>query len=811
MLQNFFTTAFRNIARYRVYSLINFIGLTSGLALSLLIITYVRSELSYDRFHEKADRLYRLRYTAPNGLELATTPPPIAPRLKDYFPEVENAGRMFSRSVSITHPDNGETFEENNVFFADSSIIDMFSFDFVKGNPKGALHDKFTMLITEEMAEKYFGRQNPIGESLLFSNTLVFKITGVVKNFPENSHVRFSMLVPYENMYDLETDAAAQVMRRNFDINYIISHSYTYVLLKPGANPEAVNAGMSDFIKKYAEPALQVGQIFALMPVPEIHLTSTLLAEPLPTNSMSNLIIFSGIGLLTLLIASINYINLSTAQSLTRIKEIGIRKILGSMKYQLIVQFLAESFLFCLVALVLSYGVFYYALPFLNEITGKNLLFSEAIDPFMLISSCVLLVVITLLAGGYPAYFVTQFNSINALKGDYSARGGSQFLRRVLVVFQLTIACMLLSGSLIIMKQLNFLNDRPLGFEKENILTVPLFSQSLNGIFRQNDSTYRNRLLGYRNIIESEAGISGTALSSNAPGLGATYRGTIPDGFTSEDNLFIANLCVDYDFLETYDMKLIAGRGFSRDFPSDPLSAFIVNETAVREFNWESTEDAIGRAINREGKEGKVIGVISDFHFMSLTTPVSAMILEFDANQFNTLSIRLTTEDPSPVIKRIEAKWREMFAEKAFEYTFLNEQIDNQYRNFRNFGLIIQSFTMVAILIACLGVYGLVLFVVQRKVKEIGVRKVLGASVGNILQMIYRDFAWLLLIGFILAMPLSYYLLNEWLSNFTYHTSIDVLTYLTSLLLLVIVVTFTIGYQAIRASLANPVNSLRSE
>ena len=811
MLKNFFKTAFRNIIKYRAYSLINFIGLTSGLALSLFIITYVRSEISYDRFHAKADRIYRLRYTAPNGMELASTPPPIAPRLKDFFPEVEDAARMYGRNVSISRPDEKEVFEETDIFFADSAIMDIFSFEFIKGNAEDALARKFTVLITEEMAEKYFGAVDPIGQTLRFSNAHAFTITGVVRNFPDNSHIRFNMIVPYENMFDLETDQAAQAMRNNFEMNYVISHSYTYVLLKPGADPASVNERMGDFIRKHAQPALQVGQVFSLMPLVDIHLRSTLLAEPSPTNSTSNLIIFTGIGILTLLIASINYINLSTAQSLTRIKEIGIRKIMGSMRYQLIGQFLAESFLFCLISLLLSYGIFYSLLPLLNEVTGKSLTFTEVIDPIMLISSIVLLLIITLLAGGYPAYFVTKFNSVHALKGDHLPLGGSQFLRKVLVVFQLTIACMLLTGSLIIMKQMDFLNNRPLGFHKDQVITVPLFSQNLNGIFRQNDSTFRTRLESFRHLIESQTGIRKTALSSTPPGLGAMFRGTIPEGFTSEDNMFVANLSVDYDFLDAYDMKLVAGRSFNRDFTTDPTSAFIVNETAVKEFQWESPEKALGRTINREGKEGKVIGVINDFHFMSLTTPVSAMVLEFNPNMFNSLSIRLDQANTAEIVEKIRAQWNVTFPEKAFEYTFLDEQLNEQYLNFRNFSLIIQSFTIVAILIACLGVYGLVLFVVKRKVKEIGVRKVLGATVGNILKMIYSDFAWLLLLGFVFAIPLSYFLLNAWLQNFTYHTTIDVVTYAISLMIIVFTVSLTVGYQAMRASMANPVTSLRTE
>lgn len=811
MLKNFIKTAARIIMKQRAYALINFIGLTCGLALTLLIMAYVRSELSYDRFHEKAERLYRIKYKAPNGLELATTPPPITPVMKDFFPDVEEVGRMFGRNVSIKRQGEEEAFEETGVFFADSAIMKMFTFQFVKGNSKRALADKFTVIINEEMATKYFGEANPIGESLLFSGKHEFKVTGVVKNFPENSHFRFNMLVPYDNMFDLETDQTAQVLRNNLNVNFVISHSYTYVLLKPGADPAQIDNGMEEFLKKYALPQLLVGQIFTLMPVPDIHLKSTLLAEPSTTNSMTNIYIFIGVGILTLLIACINYINLSTAQSFTRIKEIGIRVIMGSMKRQIILQFLAESFVFCLVSMILSVGVFYLTLPLLNDLTDKNLVFNEVIDQPLILLSIGLLFVVTLLAGGYPSYFVAQFNSVNSLKGEGVTGMGSQWLRKTLVVFQLAIAAMLLSGSLVIIKQLQFLQDQPLGFQKEHVITIPLFSQNLNGIFSQRDSVFRTRLQSFRDAVESQTGIKQTTLSSNAPGLGVVFRGTIPEGFTQEDNLFIANFSVDYDFATAYEMELVAGRWFSEEYGTDLQEAFIVNETAVREFNWDTPENALGKTINREGKQGKVIGVVKDFNFTSLTTPVSSMVLESNPNQFNTLSIRFENSNIETTLDRIEEQWNSMFPEKTFEFNFLDEQLAGQYDAYQSFGTIIKVFTFIAILISCLGVYGLVLFVVQRKVKEIGVRKVLGANLGSILQLIYRDFAWLILIGFALAVPVSYYFMNHWLENFSYHTSIDVVTYFISLVLILVITIATISYQAIKASLANPVKSLRSE
>lgn len=812
MLKNFFKTAWRNIIKYRVYSIINFTGLTSGLALALMIVTYVQSELSYDQFHEKSNRLYRIAYKAPNGLELASTPPPIAPLLQDFFPEVETAARVYRRDVSITLPNNEQAYEETDVLFADSAFMQMFSINFVLGNPEDGLAEKFTVLINEEMAKKYFGDKNPIGESLILSGRQSFKVVGVVKNFPENSHLHFNLLIPYDNMFDLESSQTAEVLRKNLAVNFIISHSFTYVLLKPDADPKQVDLKMEAFLEKYAQPRYQVGQVFSLMPAIDIHLKSKLVGEPSPTNSMTNIYIFIGVGILTLLIACINYINLSTARSLTRIKEIGIRKIMGSMKTHLIFQYLTESFLFCLAAMMMAYLVFHLTLPLLNMLTGKHLIFTEVVNFPLVALSLLLLLVITILAGSYPAYFIAQFESINALKGNGNQVGtGDHIFRKALVVFQLVIACILLTGSLFIFKQLDYLESRPLGFQKQNVINIPLFSQNFNGFFQQSDSTFQLRLQEFRNVIEMQSEVQGTTLSSGSPGLGETYRGTIPEGFTQEDNLFVANMAVDYDFLITYQMELIAGRSFNRDFVSDPQNSFVINETAVREFKWDTPEKSLGKTIEREGKKGKVVGVVKDFNFTLLTFPLSALVLEIDSDQFNTLSIKFKSANVVETMKRLEFEWKHIFPEKAFEFTFLDEELNEQYSSFRNFGAIIQIFTFISVIISCLGVYGLVLFTVQRKAKEIGVRKVLGGSVGNILFLIYKDFGILIIIGFSAAAPLSYYFVNNWLSNFVYHINIDVLIYGVGFGLVFLVVFLTISYQAIIAARANPIKSLRLE
>ncbi|CAN5569038.1 ABC transporter permease [soil metagenome] len=814
MLKNFFKTAGRTIVKNKAYSLINFIGLTTGLALALLIITYVRSELSFDTFHEKGDRLYRLSYEVSNGLKLASTPPPIAPKMKEYFPEVEETARLYNRNVSISRGMGSDavSFEEPGVFFADSSIMKMFTFDFISGSPERALKEPFSILITSEMAKKYFGDKDPLGESLLFGGRNSFKIGGVVQDFPENSHLRFHMLVPYDNMFDMETDETAERMRANLETNFVISHGYTYILLRRGASATVIDQGMPDFLKKYAPANRQVGQVFTTIPVPDIHLKSTLLGEPSSTNSMSTIFIFIAIGFLTLIIAAINYINLSTAQSFTRIREIGVRKILGSTKVQLITQFIAESFLFCVVATVLSYGVFYSSLPLLNQFTNKQIMFADAVDVRLILSSLSLLVVITVLAGAYPAYFISQFNSVTSIKGSGGDTvSGGNLLRKSLVVFQLMIACILLSGSMMLIKQMDFLKDQPLGFERAHMINIPLNSQNLNAIFMRADSTFRTRLRTFQDRIETQTNVEKTSTSSGVPGLGTIYRGVIPEGFTQEDNLIAADLSVDFDFFEAYGIKIIAGRPFSKEYGTDSNEGFMVNETAIKEFHWGTPEQALGKTIDREGKKGRVIGVVKDFNIASLTSAMAPVVIEIDPNQWGLLNVKFKNGNVASTIEIIEREWDVLFPEKSFEFTLLDEHLNQQYSNFHNFGKIIQSFTFIAILISCLGVYGLVLFVVQRKVKEIGVRKVVGASMVNILSLIYKDFVWLLLIGFLLAVPVSFYFINQWLTNFTFHTNIDLFTYVVSFLLVLVVVAFTISYHAVKAALANPVVSLRSE
>lgn len=814
MFYNILKTALRILLKNKSYAIINFAGLTVGIILTLLVVIYIRFETSYDTFQPFADRLYRITNTTSFGRSYALTPPALSIYLKDHFTGVEEVARMYERSVSVKRLQADQSFEEEKIFFTDSTIVKMMRLEFVAGDPSRALTEKFTIWINEEMARKYFGTTNPVGEVLLLGGRHHFTVTAVVKDFPRNAHLHFNMLVPYENMYDLETDENAMAMRTNLATNFVTTHSATYVLLRPGVSGEQIDAEMDSFIRKYAPPERQVGQRFSLMKVTDIHLHSALVGEPEMPNSLSNLLIFSGVGLLTLLMACINYINLATAQSFMRIKEIGMRKILGSQKYQLIARFFTESLIFCSFCFVFSIAGVYLCLPVLNDMAETRLTFQDITDPLVILSSLILLLLVTVLAGGYPAYFISQFKSVNSLKGEWGGASGLKWLRKGLVTFQLSIAIGLLAVGLLIMSQIDFMLTRPTGFQKEQMITIPLFSDNMNAMYGRIDSTFHLRLQGFRETMAKQVEIVSTSLSSDVPGVGGiVYRNVVPEGFTTEERLTLPGISIDYDFLLTYDMPLVAGRSFDQSFTTDLTNAFIVNESAIKEFKWGSAESAIGKTIHREydGKEGQVIGVVKDFHFDVLTTPISGLLLDINPDQFSVLTIRFYSQHIPELLRNIETSWNAHFPEKSFQYNFLDEQLQREYNAFDRFSKIIQLFTLVAIVIAALGVYGLVLFTLQRKVKEIGVRKVLGATTTSILKLIYRDFILLVAIAFVLSVPVAYWLMNEWLKEFAYRTSIDATPFIISAVIVFVVMVVTISAQVFRASITSPIHSLKAE
>ena len=812
MLRRFLNTARRNIVKNQLFSLINFSGLSIGIALTLLIYIYVREEVSYDKFQTKIDRIYRIKYSLPaQNMVLASAPPPIAPRLPAYFDAIETTARLFSRNVTVKRNVGIEKFEETNVYFADSTFTDIFDLNFVQGSPDEAFLMN-TVILNESTAEKYFGSENAIGQSLNFAGRVDFRVVGVVEDYPTNSSIQFNMLLPYDNMFDLEDDQTAEITRNNLEKNYVISHSYIYVLLKEGADPTVVDDGMDAFMKEYAPEQMQVGQVFTLFPMKDIHLKSTMLAEPEVPNSWSTIYLFIAVSLLTLAIASINYVNLSTAQSFSRVKEIGVRKVMGSDKFQLMLQFLSEAFLFVLISVLVGLLLVNVTLPLLNSLTNKEFVFSEVFDLPLILILFALLLVITFLAGSYPAFFVTGFNTVNALKGrKLQATGSGRLLRRSLVGFQLFVTSFLLVGALIILQQINYVNNKSLGFDKDQVVMVSLFSQSLNNIFSGSDTTFQVRLETFAEELKQQSSIKSTTRLSAELGGGISFRGTIPEGFTAEDNLFHANLKIDYDFFETFNIEIIAGRPLSRSFASDESEGFVVNETAVREYGWGTPQDAIGKTFNLEGKEGFVVGVMRDFHFMGLTQPLTPLSADISAFGSPLLAIKVVGEDLPETISIMEEKWTELFPEKTFEYTLLDESLAAQYERSVDFETIVGFFPLNAIIISCLGLYGMILYNAQSKQKEIGIKKVLGANVSSILAQMYKEFLILILIAFVLAIPISYYAVSDWLDSFVYSINITAVEYLIGLVIITILVIGTISHTALKAALSNPVNAIRNE
>ncbi|MBD2757032.1 ABC transporter permease [Spirosoma validum] len=821
MLTNYLKIAYRNLLRQKSFSLINIVGLTVGLTCCFLILLFVRHELSYDTFQQKYDRIYRLTYLPKfAGLEqpLALTPPPASPLLTSNFSEIEKSARLYRSNATIEVPNQqpGQhvKYDKERFFFGDSTLLDIFTFHFRQGNPHTALRDKFTVIITNETATKYFGRQNPIGKTLLYEGKYPLRVTGVVDAFPDNSHVHIDLLANYETMYATESE----IVRQNLPQNWVISHGYTYVLLRPGQSVEKVNARFPQFLLTHANKQFAKDIVYTLEPLRDIHLRSEVQNSPEPSGSITYLYVFIGIALMTLLIACINFVNLSTARSLKRAKEVGIRKVLGSEKGQLIAQFLGESMLLSTVALGFSFLLITLLLPVLNNLTGKHLTISYLLsDGWLLLLFVGIALVTGLLAGSYPAFFVSRFQPIATLKGravfgsfiSGKAKGGA--VRQTLLGVQFVVSIALIIGTLVAFQQLHYLQNRPLGFDKEFVITANTRSEKITNVFADpSDSTYL-RLRTFREILLNNPHIRQVTLSNRQMGDGSIRRNVVPEGRKPDDNLFIGAVGVDHNFAQVYGLKMVAGRDFSEAYPTDKLSAFLINETGVKQLGWKSLAEALGKSVNLEGKEGKIVGVLKDFHNQSLLDPIEGTLFTIDQPHLSLFSIKIQAQDKAETLKFIQQEWDKYFPEKGFSYQFLDQRLAQLYEREQRLSTLIGYFAGLAILISCLGLYGLVSLVTQQKTKEIGIRKVLGASVSSIVSLVSRDFVILVLISLVIASPLAWWAMNKWLAGFAYKIDITWWMFALAGLLSLTVTLLTVSFQSIKAALVNPVKSLRSE
>ena len=812
MLFNYLKTAYRNILRNKVFSLITIVGLATGLTCALLILTFVVDEYNYDTFHSKKERIYRLRYFI-SDFDIGRVPPIFKEHLNEFFPEVEHSTRLWSRAVSIRIPtgDKDLRFEETNVNFADAELFQIFDFELVSGTLNDALVNPNTVVLSEEIALKYFNSTDVVGQVIYMEGDRSFKITAVVRDFPSQSHTHFDMLVPYDNMYDLEPESLREGIRNNFKQNYMVSHSPTYVLLRKGADPFSVNDRFSEFVKEKIPESQQKGQSFEIQPLQDIHLNDEVGAQSEAPGSQRFILIFIAVGVLTLLIACINFVNLSTAKSLQRAREIGMRKVMGAWNNHLVIQFLGESFLTTLFAALISLGATVALLPELNALTNKELSIDILLSAEILFGFIGIILITSFFAGIYPAFFVTRFAVLKSLKGIVSDPASTMNFRKGLMILQFMISILLISGSLIVFDQLNLMRNKPLGFQKELMMTAPIQSTNFNSVFGGVDQNLRAKLKTFENNISQLPGVKGSTLSSGAPGFGMINRNVIPEGHTAEDNLLSPVMAVDYDFLDVYEIDLVSGRGFDESYGTDHTSAFIINETAVQSFKFGDPNTALGKQINLEGKQGRVVGVVSDFHFLSLSEAMRPLILDISVAQFNTFTIKVTDQNITETTTAIEQEWNEIFPTETFAPRFLDEALAQNYQAQEQFGKLIGYFAFIAILISCLGSYGLIMFIAAEKRKEVGVRKVLGASVSQLVVLLSKRFVFLVLLAILVATPVVIYLANQWLDDFNYRVDVSPVSIGIASLTTILLVFLTVSIQAFIAAVANPVKSLRSE
>ena len=810
MLRNYFKTALRNLWKNKGFSAINIAGLAIGLATCLLILIFVMDELSYDRFNANADRIYRLDGEIKfggNHFILAVAPAPAGPTVLREYPEVLKEMRFRNNGGRLVKKGN-QNIKEESVVMADSTLFDVFSLPLIAGDPRTALKEARSVVLTEKMAKKYFDGTNIVGRTLMINDSVPYKVTGVLKEIPAQSHFHFDFFLSLT-----ESEEAKRT-----DDGWLSNNFNTYIVLREGTDVKkfeakmnqglivrhvaplvtaAVNITMDDFFK--AGNTVQ----FLLTPLTSIHLHSNKTAELDANGNVQYVYIFSAIAAFILLIACVNFMNLSTARSANRAKEVGIRKVLGSLRGNLISQFMMESVVISFISMLLAVGLAYALVPVFNQLAAKQMeigLFSRG---WLLPAMVLLVLLVGLLAGSYPAFFLSAFRPILVLKGNMAAGFKTSLLRNVLVAFQFFISICLLVGTAVIYRQLSYIQNRELGFNREQVMVV--YNSYVMG---EQARTFKDKLLNL-------PGIEGATLTAFLP----TSDNRNDDAIFLSPDLDIKRSVsmqvwpIDEQYVPVLGMKMVAGRNFSKDFLTDS-NAVIVNEAAVRLMQGQKPVGSklyeLDDIKTKKTKEYHIVGVVKDFNFNSLrevVTPV-ALFLQRDNGR---LALRVKTKDVHRLAGQIENEWRKMAPSQPFSYSFMDEEFNNIYRTEQRMGGISLSFSLLAILIGCLGLFGLTAYAAEQRTREIGIRKVLGASVTGIISLLSRDFLRLVVLAMLFAFPVSWWLMRHWLQDFAYRISIGWEIFAVAAVISVGIAMLTVSFQAVRAALANPVKSLRSE
>ena len=793
MLKNHFRIAIRNLLRHKVFSFINIMGLAVGMTACFLIFMYVRFEVSYDRFHSKADRIYRIVADIKTPTEVINGSGPswaAPPNIADEFPEVESFVRLAGDGMLIRKDD--VKFQEQNALWADSAFFNTFDFELLKGNPATALRDQFSVVFSETAAKKYFGKEDPVGKTLLLSGEgHPATVTGVMKDIPENSMIKADVLVSMTTL--------TQKLAAGLDSQWGNYGATAYLLLKPGTNAKSLESKLPAFLEKRNGTEMKASQMYAtlfLEPLRDVYLYST--RNGSKVGNITNVYVFSIIAVFILLIACINFVNLTTARAAERAKEVGVRKVVGAEKSQLARQFIGESVLLCLIAFFFTIILALLLLPLFTQLAGKTVSGGVFENPLYILGLFVAAVVIGLLAGLYPAFVLSSFRPIVVLKGRFVTGTRGIALRKGLVVFQFTISIVLIIATIVVYNQMKFMRSRDLGFRKNQMLIL--------------DSNGDPGKKAFKESIERLPGVKSVAMASSVPGGGNAAAYSEIENKTGD--LQVANLdlyFVDFDYINHFGMKISAGRSFSREFGTDTTQAMILNEAAVKMFGYSSPEQAIGKRFKQWGREGKIVGVLKDFHFRSLQEDIKPLSMRIDSGRSNLVCINVSSGSLPETIAAVENKWKELIPSRPFSYFFLDESFDEQYRGEERFGRLFLNFAILAIFISCLGLLGLASYSTIQRTKEIGIRKVLGASVSNVINLLSKDFLKLVLFAFAVAAPIAGIVMHSWLKDFAYKTDLNPWVFVLAGVAAVVIAFATISFQAIKAAVANPVKSLRTE
>lgn len=787
MLKNYLKIALRNIKRHKAYSFINIAGLAVGLACCLLILLYVKDQVSFDSFHQKKGQVYRIRRESRAEGNVGTSysvPAPLAPALKNDFPEIAAFVRIEGAGFIARYQD--KTFVERNAILADVPFFEVFTFPLVRGNPETVLNKPGSVVITRKMAEKYFGDENPIGKTLNANSRFDLTVTGVAENTPHNSHLQFDFVIPFEQINTFSGfDYLSSWGAWNFE---------TYLLLQKEASMPEFEAKIKDITKKYrgGESSFAMQQELSLQPLTRVNLDSG--------NTIRYMYYFSAIAIIILLSSCINFTNLSIAQSSTRAKEVGMRKVVGAHRHQLVKQFLGESLIIALIALPLAVILIQIFLPFLNSLTNSQVKVNYLQNWLYLLGFLGITLIVSVISGSYPAFYISSLKPINSLRGMLKTGLKRSAFRNILIIFQFAISTFLLSSTFVVYNQLSYMKNKDLGFKKEDILMLPILSQAVG---RQIENV-KNELLLNADILSVTA-------SESFPTGGHGNISAWWEEKQDETTMIVPSIAIDQDFLRTFQIELTQGRDFSKEIKSDVLLAYILNETAVKQLGWEKP---IGKQFQIERANyprGTIIGVVKDFNFDSLHTEIRPLAFVCDPDLFNYLSVRISKNHTPEALQFIEKKFKEFDAAAPFEFYFLDSRIDRIYRAEQRIGKIFNSFSLLAIFIACLGLLGLASFSITRRTKEIGIRKVLGAPLSGIVVLLTKEFTRLVIIANLIAWPAAYFVMHRWLQNFAYRTSISIWIFALSGLATIFIAFLTISFKALRAAAANPVDSLRYE